>query len=303
VTDVGGLNDHSYNEYAWTGVQAGAAAIGARAVAIVPRKPADYARSIQKLVSRRAAVVVTVGFRLADATFAAALANPTVQFIGVDQYVTDGPPNYQGLVFDHAQSGYLAGIVAGTMSGSGKIGAIGGMRSIPAVLAYINGYRNGARSVDPGVVIDTAYTEDFASPELGYAAASAMIDAGADVVFGVAGGTNAGILAATCDGGVWGIGVDIDQYLQLPDLQACILTSAENRITTATSDAIERWFAGLPDLQGGVYFEDASNLGIGIAPIRNTPMPDGLQAALDAAYAGLAAGTINPCLPSSCDTP
>lgn len=296
VTGGGPLDDHAYNEYAWEGVQSGATAVGGKAVVVKTRTAADYARNIQKLANRGAAVIVTVGFMMAEATRAAAGANPSVQFIGIDQYVApDGPPNYQGLIFDSAQSGYLAGIVAAKMSTSGTIGAVGGWSTIPTVLAYINGYRNGAASVTPGIEVLVNYTEDFVSPDLGEEKANDLIDEGADVIFGVAGGTNAGILKAACDSGVWGIGVDVDQYLQYPDLQACILTSAENRIATATAGAIVRWWSsGTPAFQSGTFLNGASNLGIGLAPIRNPILP---------AYAGLADGSIEPCPPTECGTP
>jgi basic membrane protein A len=306
VSDIGSLYDRSYNQYAWEGVQAGAEAIGGDAVVMQPRTATDkdYAKNIKKLLNRGADVVVTVGFMAGNATIAAAVANPSVQFIGVDQGVPGPTPaNYQGLVFAGAQSGYLAGIVAATLSESGTIGAVGGMDFIPPVLAYINGYRNGAISVDPTGETLVTYTGDFSSPDLGAQAANGLIDAGADVVFGVAGMTNVGVLQATCDRGVWGIGVDVDQSLQLPAFGDCILTSAEYRIETATAGAIVRWFDGQPDFQSGTFLNDASNDGIGIAPIRNVTPSAELLAALDAAYAGMAAGTLDPCSPTTCDTP
>jgi basic membrane protein A len=304
VTGGGPLYDYAYNQYAWEGVQTGAEAIDVGAAVVETRRAHDYARNIRSLVRNGAVVIVTVGFTMAEATLAAAQANPSVQFIGIDQDVAEGgPPNYQGLIFDHAQSGYLAGIVAATMSTSGTIGAVGGMSSIPPVLAYINGYRNGAASVDADITVLVAYTEDFGSPEKGASAANELIDADADVVFGVAGGTNLGILQAACNRGVWGIGVDVDQYLQIPAFQACTLTSAENRIATATAGAIGRWFAATPGFQSGMFLNDASNLGIGLAPIRNTVPSAELVATLAAAYAGLADDSIKPCEPIACNTP
>jgi basic membrane protein A len=295
VTDGSELYDDGFNEYAWEGVRAGAAAIGGRAGVVITRAPGGYAASIREMVLRGAKVVVTVGFMMTDATYAAAEANPGVQFIGIDQIAFPGLalPNFQGLDFDRAQEGYLAGIVAAWMSASRHVGVVGGME-IPPVLALVNGFRNGVASVDATIIVDVAYAGSFSDPEPGAEAALAMIDDGADVVFGAAGGTNIGVFEATCGAGVWAIGVDVDQYIQLPDFEACILTSAENRIATATSDAIQRWFGGLPGLQSDIYLNDASNDGIGLAPIRDLRPP---------AYAGLADGTINPCLPSGCDTP
>jgi basic membrane protein A and related proteins len=297
----GPLNDGGYNQAAWEGVQAGADAIGGRAVVLVPRTSSAYEKDIQRL-ARRADVVVTVGFTIADATLAVALANPDVQFLGLDEWFDSPPANLQGLDFDRAQAGFLAGIVAAWMTESGAVGAVGGMDTIPAVWAYMNGYRNGAAWLGTGVGYVRNYAGSFNDPEAGAASAAALIALDADVVFGVAGGTNAGIIAAACDADVWAIGVDVDQYLQLPSLQACILTSAENRLAQATSEAIQRWFDGRPGFQGGIYLNDVPNGGVGLAPIRNLTVPSSLQAALDAASAGLDAGSIDPCLPTACDT-
>ncbi|OGO54779.1 MAG: hypothetical protein A2Z32_07410, partial [Chloroflexi bacterium RBG_16_69_14] len=300
VTD-GTLYDASYNQAAWEGVQAGAAAIGGRAVVLVPSDPSGYAKDIQRL-SRRADVVVTVGFTMADATLAAALANPKVQFLGLDEWFGSTPDNLQGIVFDDAQQGFLAGIVAAGMTES-VVGAVGGWDSIAEVLAYMNGYRNGAAWFDASVGYVHNYAGSFADPAAGYVAASELIDQDADVVMGVAGGSNPGIFAAVCEAdGVWAIGVDVDQYLQLPEFQACLLTSAEKKLAHATSLAIQRWFAGRPGFESGLYVNGAWNDGIGLAPIRNVTVPASLQDALDTAYAGLANGSISACLPTDCLT-
>jgi basic membrane protein A len=294
----GTLYDHGFNQAAWEGVQAGAAAIGGRAVVLVTRDPSKYVKDIQRL-ARRADVVVTVGFTMVDATLAVALANPGVQFIGLDEWYENPPANLQGLLFDEAQAGYLAGIVAAWMSESGVVGAVGGVDWIAPVLAYMNGYKNGAT----GAAYVHNYADSFASPEAGAAATSELIAQDADVVFGVAGATNLGIFEAACEAGIWAIGVDVDQYPQQPEFQACLLTSAEKRLAHATSLAIQRWFTDRPGFQSGLYLNDASNGGIGLAPIRNVEVPAALQAALDEAYAGLADGTVDPCAPTLCTTP
>ena len=252
-------------------------------------------------------VIVTVGFLMTAATADAATKYPSVQFLGVDQAIEDPwPANYQGLVFDSAESGYLAGIVAAYTTSTDKVGMVGvdlGGFVVPEVLAFMNGYRNGVASVDSGIAVVTGYASGFADPEGGYAVSSGLIDQGADVVFGVAGGTTYGVLKAACDRGVWGIGVDVDQWLVYTDLQGCIVTSAEKKLTTATSNAIQRWWdGGTPVLQSGLSWNDAANGGTGIAPIRNITPSSALTAALAVASTGLAAGTVDPCAPWACDS-
>ncbi len=302
VTDGPTLYDRGYNQAGWIGVTAGATAIKGRASVIVSQKQADYAANIRRFVLRGAKVVVTVGFLMTNATVAAAKLYPRVQFIGIDQQPARPlPRNYQGLDFDRAEEGYLAGIVAGWTTRTDKVGAVGGT-AIKPVLAFINGYRNGVASVKATTTVLVQYTDSFVAPELGQASADALIAAGADVVFGVAGQTNAGVLQAACSAGVWAIGVDMDQYLQYPAFQSCILTSAVQRISLATAKSIRRWSTKRPGFLTGIYMNDASNLAMPLAPIRNITPPAGLLTALDTAFKGLAAGTIDPCRPTACTT-
>jgi len=295
VTDIGQLEDKSFNEYSWKGVQEGAAAIGAPAPKVIVTKDvADYKQNIQSFVDQKFDVILTIGFLIGSETGKAATANPDIQFFGIDQFVADpAPPNYQGLLFNEAQAGYLAGIVAGTITKSGKIGAVGGRSDVPPVVNYIKGYGNGAKSVKSDVKVSVNYTEDFNAPDKGQASAQTMIGQGVDVIFQVAGLTGAGALRAACSAKIWGIGVDVDQYQSLPDAKQCIVTSAEKHIQVAAREAIKRFKA--KGKQTKNFFNDATNGGIGYSPIRNlSPVPAGLEDKLKAAVAAMAAGTLNP---------
>jgi basic membrane protein A len=295
VTDIGQLEDKSFNEFSWKGVQEGAAAIGAPAPKVIVTKDvADYKQNIQQFVDQKFDVILTIGFLIGSETLKSAQANPSIQYFGIDQFVADpAPANYQGLLFNEAQAGYLAGIVAGTITKSGKIGAVGGRSDVPPVVSYIKGYGNGARSVKADVKVSVNYTEDFNAPDKGQASAQTMIGQGVDVIFQVAGLTGAGALRAACSKNIYGIGVDVDQYLSLPDAKQCIVTSAEKHLQVAAREAIKRFKAS--GKQGGNFFNDAKNDGIGASPIRNlTPVPAGLEDKLKAAIAAMKAGTLNP---------
>ena len=294
VTDIGQLEDKSFNEFSWKGVQDGASAVGGTAKNIVTKDIADYKQNIQSFVDQKYDVIVTVGFLIGTDTLAAAKANPTIQFFGVDQFIPDPiPANYQGLLFNEAQAGYLAGIVAGTITKSSKIGAVGGREDVPPVVNYIKGYENAAKSVKPGVQVLVNYVGDFNAPDKGEASAKTMIGQGADVVFQVAGLTGAGVLRAACNAKIWGIGVDVDQYQSLPDAKACIVTSAEKRLQNATRDAIKRFKD--KGKQSGNFTNDATNDGIGYSPIRNlNPVPAGLEDKLKQAIADMKSGKLKP---------
>jgi basic membrane protein A len=295
VTDIGQLEDKSFNEFSWKGVQEGAAAVGGTPQVIVTRDIADYAQNIQSFVDQKYDVIVTVGFLIGTETLKKAKENPTIQFFGVDQFVADpAPPNYQGLLFNEAQSGYLAGIVAANITKSNKIGAVGGRSDVPPVVAFIKGYENAAKKEKSGIQVVVNYTEDFNAPDKGEASARTMIGQGVDVIFQVAGLTGAGALRAACSARIWGIGVDVDQHESLPDARACIVTSAEKKLLIANREAIKRW-KDTGKLQSGNFTNDAKNDGIGYSPIRNlSPIPAGLEAKLSKALADMKAGTLDP---------
>ena len=330
VTDVGQLEDKSFNEAGWCGTLAGIDSVGGSGEVLVTEKVEDYAVNIKSLIDDGFQVIVTFGSALGDATLIAAKANPDVYFIGLDQnYCIDANgvkdttptaapdcegnatfddilPNLQGLYFSEAEPGYLAGVLACSISESGVIGAIGGIFAIPPVPQYIGGYHNGCLSVNPDAQVLVQYvsediTKAFNDPTTGRQLAQQMLDLDADVLFQVAGGSGQGVLEAVCDAGKYGIGVDTDQYLSSPNVAKCIVTSAEKKIVIAIKAAIERVADG--SAVGGDILGDATNGGIGLAPYHDfedliTPE---IQAAIDKALADLAAGTINPCAgPGKC---
>ena len=150
---------------------------------------------------------MTVGFALGEATLAAAEANPDIHFIGVDQFQAGDDSsgrrldNYESLIFNEAQAGYLAGIVAASISESGEIAAIGGSGTIPPVVNYMRGYENGAHSVNPDANVQLKYISDdltvaFNDPTAGKTFADQFLQQNrdVDVMFQVAGKTGNGVL-------------------------------------------------------------------------------------------------------------
>src|SRR3989454_8663155 len=162
VTDIGQLEDKSFNEFSWKGVQDGASAVGGSAKNIVTKDIADYKQNIQSFVDQKCDIIVTVGFLIGTDTLAAAKANPSIQFFGIDQFICvakdasdkeckgDVPANYQGLIFNEAQDGYLAGIVAGTITKNNKIGAVVAPSDIQPVMSYVNGDTHDENISKPG---------------------------------------------------------------------------------------------------------------------------------------------------------
>ncbi len=324
VTDVGQLEDKSFNQSSNEGALAAAEATGGSHDVIVTQAISDYAANIQTLIDNDFDVIVTVGFLIGTDTAIAAKANPDIKFVGVDQGVcvdAEGVPdptfacagdaaallpNYQGIVFAEAQPGYLAGIVAASLSESGTIGAVGGT-NVPAVVNYWRGYENGAKSVNPDIEI--LYQETDPNPAVGFndqakgrAIAGQFIGQGADVLFQVAGLTGVGVLEAACDAGIHGIGVDVDQAVSLPNLSACIVTSAEKKLTDTVQAVVMSAADGT--FKAGTVAYDASSTppAIGLSDYHDNAalITPEIQALLDTALAGFEAGSLDACAPVKC---
>lgn len=125
VTDVGEVDDKSFNQSAWEGAQQAAQDLGAAEVNYVETKDAkDYGANIDLFATQGYDIIVTVGFAMGEATIAAAETYPDIYFIGVDQFQGDTVPNLAGLVFNEDQAGYLAGVLAASMSESGTIASV-----------------------------------------------------------------------------------------------------------------------------------------------------------------------------------
>ena len=322
VTDVGKLNDQNFNQYSWEGAQDGATKIGAPAPKSAQSTvSADIAKNIQAFVDQKFDVIVTVGFAATSDTIKQAKANTTIKFIGVDQSpcVTETGdndpkfgckgdpakllPNFQGLSFKEQQPGYLAGIVAASISKSHHIAAIGGTASVPAVPNYMIGYRNGALSVDPTVKVELQYVSPaadakaFADPAGGKAFAQQLLSSfkDVDVMFQVAGSTGNGVLQAACDAKIHGIGVDVDQFLSTPATSSCTVVSAEKKLKNAVSSAIQQIAAGTA--KGGALRLDITTDSVGLSPFHDSQslITADVQAKIDKAVADMKAGTLKAC--------
>jgi basic membrane protein A len=254
VTDVGKIDDKSFNQSAWEGLQQSKSDGGAEWVQYVePTDATEYAKNLAPVADAGYDAIVTVGFALGEATYAAAVAYPNIYFIGVDQdqyaWLYDDDPsndvtNSVGLIFPEDQAGFLVGALAAMMSETGKIGSVCGTDAVPPVWRFGEGYRAGAAYIDPAVEVFVVYHSDvgfdktFTDPEWGAATAGTMIDNGADVIFGAGGKTGNGAVTEAAARGVYAIGVDSDQYYTLPEAASRLLSSAMKLITPGVAELI-----------------------------------------------------------------
>jgi basic membrane protein A len=302
VTDVGRINDKGFNQSGYEGMKA------AEAIApscfetdyIETQSQGDYAKNIAEFTDGGSNVVISSGFLLGDAMGDASKANSDIKFVAVDGAPNPGHDeawmtNGESLFFAEDQSGYMAGVLAASMSKSNHIGVVGGLITVPPVERFVEGYIDGARSVKPDIKVDFIYTTSFTDPPQGTNAANQMIDQGADVIFGAGGLTGNGALTAACaKEGVYAIGVDTDQYLTLPEVDKCILSSATKNVLGAVTDSLLRIAAGR--FKAGFHTDDASTGGIKLAPFhdKEADVPADVKTLLDTTYAGLADGSIKP---------
>ena len=294
VTDTGGINDRSFNATAWKGVQDAQREMGILGAYLESRLPADYEPNIKLFLDQNYELIITVGFLLADATKAAAEANPGRKFAIVDSSYDPVLPNVMGLTFNSDEAAFLAGYLAAGMSKTGKVGTFGGMQ-IPSVTIFMVGLEKGIQHYNKlkgtnveviGWKTDTTvsacgagrFTDTFQSTEQGrtFANELMMVD-GVDIVVPVAGSTGLGAAAAIKEHAKMMIGVDSDQYISSPDYKEIYLTSILKNTDKASYDVIKTVVNNT--FKGGTYRGTLQNDGVGIAPYHDAEaqIPTGLK--------------------------
>jgi len=293
VTDVGEIDDKSFNQSAWEGVQLAEEKLGAHIDYVETGDAKDYGANIALFADENYDVIVTVGFALGEATIEAAGQYPDIKFIGVDQFQGDTIDNLVGLVFNEDKAGFQAGALAAMMTQTDTIAAVLGTDLVPPVVAFKEGYEAGAKYINPDINIISTYHPGgldvaFTDPEWGASTAAQAIDQGADVIFGAGGKTGNGALIETAGHeGLYCIGVDSDQWGTVPEAHACLISSAMKLITPGVFDLIKAAKEG--NFPAGNYFGDT-----GLAPFHDfdSTVPQDVKDKLAEIAAGLADGSI-----------
>lgn len=276
VTDVGGINDHSFNQMAYEGLQRAAKELGVTVNVIQSKQMTDYVPNLTNFAQQGYNLIIAVGFMMHDAVEEVSQKFPDTKFMIIDSEVTDRP-NVSSAMFKTEQCGYLVGAMAGLMEkekagkvkGTNVIGVVGGMQ-IPPVDSYIAGYQQGAKAVNPDVKVIVNYTNNFNDPAAGKQMALTEISQGAEIIFQVAGGTGDGVIKAAQEKNVYAIGVDADQSYLAPDN---VLTSAMKRVDVATFDIIKDTLNG--NFKSGIVYFDLKNDGVGIGKV-NKDVPQSI---------------------------
>ena len=279
VTDIGGLNDKSFNHLAYLGLQRAQSQLGVKGRVLESHSNADYVPNLSTLAQQNYDLVIGVGFLMSDAVDTVATKFPKINFAIIDfpnVALKHKPTNVRGLVFKEQEAGYLVGYLSGLLEKSESnaknvIGSVGGQK-IPPVDHYIAGFQFGAKQADPGIKTLNGYSQDFVDQAKCKEIALNQIAQGADIEFQVAGGCGLGVLDAAKEKNAWGIGVDADQAY----IGSQILTSALKKVDVAVFDTIKSAQDGsFKGGEDGVF--DAQNGGVGIGKI-SSKVPSDIMA-------------------------
>ena len=299
VTDIGRVNDGTFNQYAYEGMMRAVEDFDLDSTFIETQSQTDYQTNIETCLQEGYEVIITVGFLIADATAEAAAANPDVYFIGVDQ-VNEDPenlPNYVGIQFREDQAGFLVGAMAALMTETNVIAGVYGI-DVPAVVKFRHGFEQGARYINPDIEVLGVYIASFTAPDLGAAAAEQFLGEGADVIFGAGGSTGSGGTLYAAQNGAYVIGVDQDEYFttfgggETPGAQN-LITSAVKRVDNGVYNMIELLVNGEPLPEDGIYMLEAANDGIGFAPAHDADVPEEVTERIQEIYEALKDGSLD----------
>jgi basic membrane protein A len=284
VSDVGRFNDKGFNQNQLTGLKYAKAHIpGLTTTAVESHSVGEYLPNFATLARKGVNIIIGAGFLLAAQEATVAKQFPNTKFAITDYDVTQkgnpgnafakaGVKNVEGLTYATQENSYLVGCIAGSMAkikgGTQVIGVVGGLQ-IPPVDTFLAGYQAGAKKCNPAISVQVGYSQDFIDQAKCKTVAQNQIDAGAQVIFAVAGPCGLGALDAAKQAGVWGVGVDVDQSY----LGKHILTSAVKRVDTGVYLAIKGAQSG--------QFKGGSNL------------------TFDLKNGGVALGKISPNVPAS----
>ncbi len=319
VTDLGGVNDKSFNALAWKGVQDAMAQLGVDGKFLQSTQQSDYAKNIQQMLTEKQDLIVTVGFLLGVDTATAAKANPNQKFAIVDYTYPDcypgavegkdcgsskDLPNVRGLAFQTDEAGFLAGYLAAGMTKTGTVGTFGGIQ-LPTVTIFMDGfvagvkYYNQKHTTTVKVLGWDAATQkgtfvgNFNSTDDGKNTATSLAQEGADIVMPVAGAVGLGS-AAYCQTSTKCliIGVDTDWFVSSPEYADVELSSVQKKIDVAVLKTIQDVVNG--KFTGGTVTYKLADGGVDLAPFHNfdSQVPQTLKDEITQAKADIISGKI-----------
>jgi basic membrane protein A len=267
VTDVGGVDDNSFNQSAWEGLQRVEADLGYEVAYLQSNNDSQYYPNLNQLIGQGNELVWGIGFLMADDVAEVAEGNPDSKFGIVDFVYTDAdgnlavPENIVSVAFNEHEGSFLVGLVAAHMTKTDKVGFLGGVK-FALIEKFEYGFKAGVKALNPDIEIITNYAEAFDRSDLGQTFGAAMYDQGADIIYHASGQTGDGVFTeAKNREGVWVIGVDKDQSFLGEDVTlTSMVKRVDNAIYAISQQTAEGNFPG-----GTVQAFGLAEDGVGIA--------------------------------------
>ncbi|WP_211746696.1 BMP family ABC transporter substrate-binding protein [Paenibacillus sp. Marseille-Q4541] len=279
VTDVGGVNDKSFNQSAWEALEAVKTESGAEVKYLQSKSDSEYSTNLNEFVQNKYDLTWGIGFQLAEDMKKVAEQNPDAHLAIIDSVVD--APNVKSVTFAEEQGSYLVGVIAGKMTKTNKVGFVGGMDS-PLIKRFEVGFREGVKAVNPEAKFVPTYTGNFDKPDQGKTAAATLYNDGVDIIFHAAGATGTGVfnegLSRKKSGqDVWVIGVDKDQSIEFGD--EITLTSMIKKVDEAVKKVSLEVVNGT--FKGGVEELDLADNGVGVAETSSANVPEDVLKLVD----------------------
>lgn len=304
VTDMGGVDDKSFNATAWLGIEQAVEEYGIEGVYLESKQQTDYENNINAFLTQNCNIIVGVGFLLGDAIKAAAEANPTQNFAIVDFGYDPVIPNVRGSGYQIDQATFLAGYLAAGVTTTGKVGTYGGIQ-IPPVTQFMDGFYLGVQKYnevhgtdvkvigwDPAAQTGS-FTGDFNNTDNGKTVTLAMLDEGADIIMPVAGPVGQGTLAALKERGTGlMIGVDNDWSVFYPEYADFILASALKAMNTWLKQTVKTVIDGTFTGGGDLGTLENGLVGVAYGSAWDKKIPAELKDEIEALKADIIAGTV-----------
>nr|WP_276938077.1 BMP family ABC transporter substrate-binding protein [Helcococcus sueciensis] len=265
VTDTGGINDESFNQTSWAGLNELEAKTGAKASYVQSEQEADYSANLNQLVDANTDLVWGIGYLLAGSVETVSKQAPDTNFAVIDNAYEnpESLPNVTGVVFKAEQPSFLVGYIAGHTTKTNKVGFVGGMKGV-VIDQFEYGYRAGvleaAKELGKEITVDIQYADSFNDEAKGKSIATRMFNDGSDIVFHAAGGVGKGVIEAAKELNKFAIGVDADQSGLAPKN---VLTSALKKVDVAIYDLSKRLLSG-EKLGGQTVVYTANEEAVGI---------------------------------------
>lgn len=292
ITDTGGVNDQSFNQSAWEGLQKLHADTGMRVNYIESKQMSDFVTNLDVLSDAGAKLLWAIGYTTVDAVTEAAAVNPELNYAVVDNAFDEPMDNVTGVTFRAQESSFMVGYIAAAVTKSGKVGFIGGITN--AVIqqfqyGYMAGVAYGAKKLGKTVEVSSQYAESFSDAAKGKAIANKMFSDGCDVIYHAAGNTGQGMIEAAKEAGKWAIGVDRDQAYLAPDN---VLTSAL-KLVSAGVEKLSRAYMNGEKIGGQNVSYGLADGAVGIPEEHPNFSDEIYNAAVDVGKQ-ISAGTITP---------